>query len=202
MGDAPVMGDAPAPPGPPPRVMGNVPSPPSAQGQVVGSEGSAKEDGEAEDCNGEKVVVKEKERPPPAVPPADRPAGPTVAVPPAGPPADPPAAPSVGDRNLSETPRTECARTLASYATNDAKDEVTNANATNDKVAAKDGSYAARRQAEAKQRMRDKRKASAAALGRPSSILIVVVVVVVVLVSSLTFALRSEMWDNRRLGRQ
>jgi cobalamin biosynthesis Mg chelatase CobN len=182
--------------------MGNVPSPPSAQGQVVGSEGSAEEDGEAEDCNGEKVVVKEKERPPPAVPPADRPAGPTVAVPPAGPPADPPAAPSVGDRNLSETPRTECARTLASYATNDAKDEVTNANATNDKVAAKDGSYAARRQAEAKQRMRDKRKASAAALGRPSSILIVVVVVVVVLVSSLTFALRSEMWENRRLGRQ
>ena len=138
MGDAPVMGDAPAPPGPPPRVMGNVPSPPRAQGQVVGS----------------------------------------------------------------ETPRTECARTLASYATNDAKDEVTNANATNDKVAAKDGSYAARRQAEAKQRMRDKRKASAAALGRPSSILIVVVVVVVVLVSSLTFALRSEMWENRRLGRQ
>ena len=46
MGDAPVMGDAPAPPGPPPRVMGNVPSPPSAQGQVVGSEGSAKEDGD------------------------------------------------------------------------------------------------------------------------------------------------------------
>ena len=105
MGDAPVMGDAPAPPGPPPKVMGGVPSPPSAQGQVVGSEGSAEEDGEAEDCNGEKVVVKEKERPPPAVPPADRPAGPTVAVPPAGPPADPPAAPSVGDRNLSETPR-------------------------------------------------------------------------------------------------
>ena len=165
MGDAPVMGDAPAPPGPPPKVMGGVPSPPSALGQVVGSEGSAEEDGEAEDCNGEKVVVKEKERPPPAVPPADRHAGPTVAVPPAGPPANPPAAPSVGDRNLSETPRTECARTLASYATNDAKDEVTNANATNDKVAAKDGSYAARRQAEAKQRMRDKRKASAAALG-------------------------------------
>ena len=202
MGDAPVMGDAPAPPGPPPKVMGGVPSPPSALGQVVGSEGSAESDGEEEDCNGEKVVVEEKERPPPAVPPADRHAGPTVAVPPAGPPANPPAAPSVGDRNLSETPRTECARTLASYATNDAKDEVTNANATNDKVAAKDGSYAARRQAEAKQRMRDKRKASAAALGRPSSILIVVVVVVVVLVSSLTFALRSEMWDNRRLGRQ
>ena len=67
MGDAPVMGDAPAPPGPPPKVMGGVPSPPSALGQVVGSEGSAESDGEEEDCNGEKVVVKEKERPPPAV---------------------------------------------------------------------------------------------------------------------------------------
>ena len=116
-------------------------------------------DGEEEDCNGEKVVVEVKERPPPAVPPADPPAAPSVAVPPAGPPANPPAAPSVGDRNLSETPRTECAATLVRYATNDAKDEVTNANATNDKVAAKDGSYAARRQAEAKQRMRQKRQA-------------------------------------------
>ena len=56
MGDAPVMGDAPAPPGPPPKVMGGVPSPPSALGQVVGSEGSAESDGEEEDCNGEKVV--------------------------------------------------------------------------------------------------------------------------------------------------
>ena len=80
MGDAPVMGAAPAPPGPPPKVMGGVPSPPSALGQVVGSEGSAESDGEEEDCNGEKVVVEVKERPPPAVPPADRPAGPTVAA--------------------------------------------------------------------------------------------------------------------------
>ena len=63
MGDAPVMGAAPAPPGPPPKVMGPVPSPPSALGQVVGSEGSAESDGEEEDCNGEKVVVEVKERP-------------------------------------------------------------------------------------------------------------------------------------------
>ena len=172
--------------------MGEVPSPPSVMGQVVGREDSEEEDGE------EEVVEEEEERPPPAVPPAvPTVAVPTVAVPPAVPPAVPTAMPSVSDTR-TETPRTECARTLASYATNEkvahiAKEEVAHI--------AKDGSYAARRQAEAKKRMRDNRKATAASIGRPSSILIVVVVVVVVLVSSLTFALRSEMWDNRRLGR-
>ena len=176
--------------------MGEVPSPPSVMGQVVGQEDSEEKDGEGEDGE-EEVVEEEEERPPPAVPPALPPAVPTVAVPPAVSPAVPTAVPSVSDTR-TETPRTECARTLASYATNEkvahiAKEEVAHI--------AKDGSYAARRQAEAKKRMRDNRKATAASIGRPSSILIVVVVVVVVLVSFLTFALRSAMWDNRRLGR-